>query len=278
MTISINLKGRLGNQLFQYATLRSLSIKKGYDFFINTSLKWHGQDNLLDYFNIVNSNPSFIFRCNHYYTQPGNGYYFDKNIYNINDNTLLDGHFENLKYFDEHREIIMNELTIKDETINNYTNNYIKDILNDGSKLVGIHFRRGDLIQQITNVEEFNIEIKKFVEESLETIMKTEKNITLLLFTGGIRKEGSCETWVQHTHDDDIIWVNQLIRDYKCKFNVHLSPGTKENNELIDYNLLSNCDYMIIPHHSSFSYMAYYTNKKVIELFSKNIPCGIKEK
>ena len=28
MTITINLKGRLGNQLFQYATLKNLSIKK----------------------------------------------------------------------------------------------------------------------------------------------------------------------------------------------------------------------------------------------------------
>jgi hypothetical protein len=57
MTITVNLKGRLGNQLFQYATLRNLSIKKGYDFYIDTNLEWQGQQNLLKYFNIKDSSP-----------------------------------------------------------------------------------------------------------------------------------------------------------------------------------------------------------------------------
>ena len=34
MPISLNLKGRLGNHLFQYATLRNLSIIKGFDFYL----------------------------------------------------------------------------------------------------------------------------------------------------------------------------------------------------------------------------------------------------
>ena len=57
MTITINLKGRLGNQLFQYAALRNISIKKNYDLYINTNIEWHGQYNILQYFNIKNSNP-----------------------------------------------------------------------------------------------------------------------------------------------------------------------------------------------------------------------------
>ena len=48
----------------------------------------------------------------------------------------------------------------------------------------------------------------------------------------------------------------------------HISPGTIENNELIDYCLLTKCDYIITPYQSTFSFMAYYANKKNAKLFS----------
>ena len=103
MTITINLKGRLGNQLFQYAALRNIAIIKNYDSYINTDIEWHGQSKLLKYFNIKNSNPSNIIYT---YNQPNGSNYFDKYIYNINDNTILDGHFENVDYFKENIDII----------------------------------------------------------------------------------------------------------------------------------------------------------------------------
>lgn len=276
MTITINLKGRLGNQLFQYAALRSLAIKKGYKFHINTNLEWHGQNALLNYFNMAESSP--LSEIKHHYSQPCNSNYLDPNVYNIEDDTLLDGHFENIKYFEEHRNIIMNELTIKDESINNYTDNYIKNITKDGSKLVGIHFRRGDVVQQVPNVYEFNKKTKEFVEKSLETIISNEKNVTLLFFTGGMRKQGAHSGWIHNTHDSDIEWLNQFIAGYTNKYNVHISPGTNENNELIDYSLLSKCDYIITPYQSTFSFMAYYVNQKLIEMFTPTNLYGIKNK
>ena len=46
--------GRLGNQLFQYAALRSLSLEKGYESKIPNpnTCEWHGQKCLLGEFNI----------------------------------------------------------------------------------------------------------------------------------------------------------------------------------------------------------------------------------
>jgi hypothetical protein len=276
MTITINLKGRLGNQLFQYATLRSLAIKKGYNFYINTSLEWHGQNSLLSYFNIAESSP--LNKIKYFYYQPVNSNYLDTNVFNIEDDTLLDGHFENIEYFEEHRNIIMNELTIKDEAINNYTDNYIKNITKNESKLVGIHFRRGDLVQQVSNVDEYNKQTIEFVKKSLETIISTNSNLTLLFFTGGMRKEGAHTNWMDNTHDSDVKWLNEFISCYKNDFNVYISPGTIENNELIDYSLLSKCDYIITPHQSTFSFMAYYVNTKIIELFSPTNLYGVKSK
>ena len=47
--------GRLGNQLFQYAALKALALKNGYDFKIpnQSNMNWHGQKSLMYEFNIT---------------------------------------------------------------------------------------------------------------------------------------------------------------------------------------------------------------------------------
>jgi len=283
MTIIINLKGRLGNQLFQYATLRNLSILKGFDFHIKTDLLWHGQQCLMDFFNIQNGNPPN--NIIHRYSQPIDSNYFDENILNINDNTILDGHFENTEYFKENKEIIQNEITIKDENTINLTKNYIHEITNNGSlKLVGIHFRRGDLVQQINflpsykDIEHFNECQKQFTLESLETIKKKEKDIVLLIFTGGVSVRKTHETfgWIKNDQTDDLNWVKKFILENENNYNMHISPGTISENVLLDYSLLTNCDYIISPYQSTMSFMAYYSSKKEIEYLSQTNKYGDK--
>ena len=271
MTITINLKGRLGNQLFQYATLRNLSIIKGYDFYIDTNFKWHGQSNLLNCFNIKQS--SLLSNIRYHYFQPNNSNFYDINVLNINDNTILDGHFENIQYFEENKEIIQNELTIKDKNINEFTDNYFNKLASDGSKIVGIHFRRGDVAQESSNINEFNIKLENFVNESLKKIMETELNIKLLIFTGGTRTDNHN---TNYSHDNDILWVKKFMSNNISIYNMHISPGTIKNNELIDYSLLSKCDYLITPYQSTFAFMAYYTSKKSVKIFSLTNLYGFK--
>jgi hypothetical protein len=199
MTITVGLKGRLGNQLFQYATLRNVSIKTGFPFYIDTTFEWHEQSNLLKYFNIKES--SSLDYIVYQYSQPNGSYYFDDNIFNIKDNTILDGHFENVKYFQENEKIIKYELTVKDETIIKNNNSFINDIYKDSSKIVGIHFRRGDVVEPVDE-DEFNNKMKDFVIKTLEEISETEENITLVLFTGGSRlKTGGRK----YSHENDLL-------------------------------------------------------------------------
>jgi hypothetical protein len=275
MPITINFQGRLGNQLFQYSSIRSLSIIKGYDYAINTNFKDHtGEPCMLKYFNIKNTNE--LYNSSNFinkYQQPFNSYFFDNNIYNIKDNTALTGFFENIDYFKEHKEIIQNELKIIDKNINTRVDNYINEIVKNNEKLIGVHCRRGDIVQQLNEltgqtIEEFNIKMKCFINKSLETINIYEKNITLLLFTGGIRKCGDGKGWIKHSHEDDVLWLNQFILENEINCKIHISPGSLENNELIDFDLMSKCDYLIIPYKSTFSFMAYYLSKKCIKLFS----------
>ena len=60
MTIAIHFIGRLGNQLFQYATLRNISLKKNYDIYYDTNFEWHGQKCLLNFFNLEKSFLHFL--------------------------------------------------------------------------------------------------------------------------------------------------------------------------------------------------------------------------
>jgi hypothetical protein len=269
MTIVLNLKGRLGNHLFQYAILRNLSIIKGFDFYINLNISIQGQKCLLPYFNITNIAPPPK-KIDYSYSQPIGSNHFDEKIFDINDNTLLDGHFENIEYFYENKEIIKNELLIKDNYINLFCENYVNDIIKDGSKVVGIHFRRGDVIQQVNDIEKYNEKCINFVNQSLKEITNNEKNITLIIFTGGIRAAGSNPNWIKLEHNDDINWVNEFILENNSKFKIFLSPGSEKDDVLIDYCLLTKCDYIIIPHPSTFSYMASYVNKNLTKLFMPN--------
>ena len=334
MPISVELKGRLGNQLFQYAALRNISIKNGYDIFIDTNFMWHGQQCLLSYFKLHEySLPGPIY---YNYSQPHNSTFFDSNIYNISDNTLLHGHFENVEYFNENLDIIKDELIIKDDNINNSINNFIKYIMEEPtilegasinslilpsgqeskelfmermsicenstplnnynethsdlqleiqgqqvptneleSKLVVIHFRLGDLIQQLHCSDEHIKNTQDFAFESLETIMKTEPSIKIIVIGGGLRK--GTNMFIPRTHEDDMDIIKNFVSECNCKYNhkIHISPGTLEDNEIFDYGLISKCHYVISPYQSTFSFMAYYTSKTCIKLFSPTNLYGV---
>jgi hypothetical protein len=119
-----------------------------------------------------------------------------------------------------------------------------------------------------SNVDEYNKKLIGFVNETLEEFKNISENITLLIFTGGIRKAGLEPQWFEHSHENDVDWVMQFKSDNESKYNIHISPGTLENDEIVDYELMTNCDYLITPHQSTFSFMAYYSSKKIKKLYS----------
>jgi hypothetical protein len=265
MTISIVLQGRLGNQLFQYAVLRNIGLLKDYDIYYTTDFTWHEQMCLLKHFNLkspslncnISNHYNQIQNSNEHVSKGGGCSTFDEGIYNIKDNTLLHGHYCNEKYFFENREIIKNELTVKGET-NIECTEHINEIYKNypDTKIVGIHLRRGDNVSQ--NYFAFE-ETNDFILKSLKKIKEKEKNIYLIFFTGGstIKRHTN---WIDNSHDDDVNWLDNYTKQFTEKYEI--SFGTNKNNELYDYCLLSKCDYNILPHGSSFSWMACYVNKK----------------
>ena len=131
--ITIDLYGRLGNQLFQYAVLRNISLIKNFDIYYNINFTWHNQKCLLDNFNVY---PSIKKKKIKYHYQQksinkeqfleGGCCTYDDSILQIKDFTKLNGHFVNEKYFYQNRNIIKKELTIKNLEIKEWGEKYIK--------------------------------------------------------------------------------------------------------------------------------------------------------
>ena len=106
--------GRLGNQLFQYAALKSLALKNNFEVKIPNpqTRKWHGQTCLLDQFNLEVDylTEEDIHTLEQSYQEPDWKTY-DKNFFNIPDNTDITGFFQSLFYFEEFKDKIKKELT-----------------------------------------------------------------------------------------------------------------------------------------------------------------------
>lgn len=242
--------GRLGNQLFQYAALKGLAIKNGYDVKIPDpqTMSWHGQVCLLDKFNIqcdylTQEDASTL---QYLYGEP-NWKTYDENFFNTPDNTTIDGYYQSLFYFEHISEQIKKELTPKKEYIDNAITeiNFIKEHLQ--CEIVSVHVRRGDnmtngqtgLIQAFEPggmYETYFNEAKKVFEG---------KNVKFLVFTGGQR--------FNEDNKVDVDWCRGFFKGDEFLF----SEG---NQQIDDFSLIMNCDHNILSHASSFGWWAAYVN------------------
>lgn len=259
--------GRLGNQLFQYAALRALSLERGYEVKIPDpqSRAWHGQVCLLGDLSveakILTSEDITTFK--HQYEEQ-NYMQYDSWFYEIPDDTNISGFFQSTFYFKGHEEQIKKELTPKKEFMDAAREeiNRLKK-LHPGYKIVSLHLRRGDNTDN-TDVEQVEVN-NSYGGESLKedslyykyykkaTQQLSGEKVKYLIFTGGKRGDGD--------NSNDIEWCKRnFVGD---QFIFSEGRGTIE-----DFSLIISCDYNIISHVSSFGWWAAYLNpnkdKKVI--------------
>ena len=129
------LRGRLGNQMFQYAITRIIAEKNNYNFYIPKEKNGNGQ-NISDYFNletgVIDGNIQ-----RRYEENPDQNY--DPNLFNIFDFTLISGFFQTEKYFLGYEEKIKDWFKVK-------KTNEIEELLNKYpiNEYCYIHFRGGD--------------------------------------------------------------------------------------------------------------------------------------
>lgn len=151
----LGTKGRLGNQMFQYASLVGIAKNMGYEHCIpdHSNATWfHRYDNK----NIITvyHQLQHIFKLDHLNGRFGliDGYEIDvhqhefcEELFNeCPDNSSLHGHFESYKYFENADEEIRKDYSFKDQILEpalNFHTKYKTD------SPVCINIRRGDFIK-----------------------------------------------------------------------------------------------------------------------------------
>lgn len=124
----------LGNNLFQYAFIRSLANKLKTKFYFPA---WKGDEifDLKDKKERTNIKPKITAK----YEEPHSDLRVKKDIWNIKDNTLIWGYFQSEEFFD--KKLVRKWFKFKESEIKKVKNKY-KNI--DFSKSVGIHLRFSD--------------------------------------------------------------------------------------------------------------------------------------
>lgn len=221
------LQGGLGNQLFQWAAAKNLSIKYDCDLFFDKAYfsshsngvvtKW---DYEMGHFNNIDIKESRLDG------NPLNHIYDNFTFQNIPSNSYLDGYWQSEKYFIVNQQIIRDLLKIPQNTKEYILKKY--PILN--SNTVSLHIRRGDYVN-LQGI--YPLQTKEYYDNCLSKLCEKDINIIIL--------------------SNDIDW---------CINNLSYNNVTYIKNEtnIIDLYIMSLCNHNIIAN-STFSWWGAWLNE-----------------
>ena len=132
--------GRLGNQMFEYAALRGIAEKNGYDVCIPPS-EHEGIENysLHECFNLNHIPTGFINKERYAMEQT---FHFNNELFNnCPDDASLYGFFQSWKYFSNVQDLIRKEFTFKKDILDPCTE-FMSQL--EGEEPIMLHVRRGD--------------------------------------------------------------------------------------------------------------------------------------
>jgi hypothetical protein len=135
--------GRLGNQMFQYAALRGIAAKKGYDWCIPPFT-----EKRIDNYSLVNCfKMESVSQKNQYILDRGfapivveKQFHFDEELLNLCPNDVsVHGFFQTEKYFNHIQSDIRKDFDFHDQLLNP-----VMEFLNELNNPIFLHVRRGD--------------------------------------------------------------------------------------------------------------------------------------
>ncbi len=263
--ITVRIHGGLGNQMFEYALARALSLRAGEDFeldptslFDPTKRKYLTPRNyaLPIVFNIDPklSRPSRIVRAlklwyvstvwRKYYPQlfaklgvwryvKEKSFPFDPEILELRGNVYLDGFWQTEKYFKDYEDIIRKDFTFRN-ALPGETAEVAERI--KGSNAVCLHVRRTDAANNPVAQKVHTLAPMSYYERAVATVKKHTKDpIKVFVFS------------------DDIPWCRENVKiDADHEFVGDEHSGVEAQGHL---HLMSLCKHFIIPE-SSFSWWA----------------------
>jgi|10_taG_2_1085330.scaffolds.fasta_scaffold32336_3 hypothetical protein len=228
--------GRLGNQLFQYAVVKSVSLERGLPLQLPdlSDRTWHGQNCLLPQLQLsyepLMSPPSHIY----YERTP---HQFDDGVFSVEDGTNFMGFFQHPSYFDKYRNVFIKEFSASQSVQDQATS-----ILSNYTNPTSIHIRQGDYLDYAH--PDYHRLVLEYINHAVEDV---GKDTDFLVFTGGSRKGNE-------DRDSDFLWCKENLRGD----NFHFMEG---NSELLDFELIKKCTHNITAWDSTFSWWASYLNE-----------------
>lgn len=264
--IITRLKGGMGNQMFQYAIGRALSIKYNTSLGLDLAylldrttrpkryrITFRNYD--LDIFNVKaeivpQSDISFankkfsgnIGLCFDFFRRkilklPGvdKGFNFDKTVLSLGNSVYLDGWWQSPKYFSDIEDIIRNDFTLKKPLPINIQN--LLDTVKKENSLC-VHIRRGDFVGNSYH----DIIGDNYYKEGVDLISKKTKIDKIYVFS------------------DDIKWCRENMKfEFPTMFVDNEYSGKKAEGHLI---LMSACRYFIIPNSTFAWWGAWLSDNK----------------
>lgn len=255
--IIIKLIGGLGNQMFQYALGRKLSLVNKYPFKMDIS--WYvneefGRDIKREYslkhFNVVEDfamedelkkfayKKKFLYKLIQKFKKEVLGISnisFVSKILKTRDNSYLDGFWQSEKYFADIKDVLLKDFSLKDG---------LSDMAEEiekqeaGSNSVSLHVRRGDYVSDKKVSDSIGICSPDHYREAIKIIKGKVPSPTFFIYS------------------DDIGWVKDNLKIDAPT--VYVSrPELKDYEELV---LMSKCKHNIIAN-SSFSWWGAWLNQ-----------------
>lgn len=262
--IIANLKGGLGNQMFQYAAGRCLAHLRGAalkldDAFLQADpggayTKRHFELDVFEMpFQIANASElvpfyrighnrylrniekrlPFLF-AHHFYSERDLS--FHKDFHALPGQTYLDGYFQSEQYFDPVASIIRKDFTFKGP-VPKACEDWLREIRSTES--VSLHIRRGDYVSNPSNTTYYASCSESYYRRAVDELLKQHRNIGLFVFS------------------DDLDWCrkNLAFNDLPVYF---VDANTQAANHW-DMFLMSQCRHNIMAN-SSFSWWAAWLN------------------
>jgi hypothetical protein len=260
--VIIFLQGGLGNQMFQYAAGRCLSIVTNSFLYLDSSIldsnkeetnNFTPRDFELDIFKninfplIVNNNSkkkldnakknslrNLFYGGANLYEEPH--FHFDPLFFKLIPTVYLKGYFNSENYFSKIRDILLQDFVFPE--INMDSELELKNyILN--KEMISVHIRRGDYLKPSSAAFHGFCSLD-YYEQAIDIIRKKEPNSRICFFT------------------DDPHWVKETI--YKKYDYSILVEGNNGKNSWKDMFLMSLCKHHVIAN-STFSWWGAWLSK-----------------
>lgn len=228
--------GRLGNQMFQYASLRGIASNRGYEFGIppsNFSDEW-SKHQLFEIFDLPNLPKNHIRLLDRGYAPvvQEKFFHYDEELHRMCPNDVsLFGYFQSEKYFKNIEESIREDFIFKDHILAPCS-----EMMRDFNEIISLHVRRTDYL--INSANHFNLGLD-YYEKALSHF---DEDCQVIVFS------------------DDPEWCKEQKLFSGDRF---LVSESKDNT--IDLCLMTMCTHHIIAN-SSFSWWGAWLSrsKKVV--------------